>query len=723
MLCLRCVSWSKELLRSCLFGRCRPIRSRVARIFAPVVELLETRVLPSISLNFVEFHDPSRIPAGRQPSALGILPQDNGFQFPIGYEPSDIRTAYGIDRVMFGSVAGDGTGQTIAIVDAYDDPAFLNSTDSKFATSDLAQFDVALGIADPPSFLKVNQSGQTSPLPGTDPAGAGNANGNWEIEEALDIEWAHGIAPGANIILVEANTANDDDLYAAVATAAALPGVSAVSMSWGENEASSQLARDSTFVTPSGHQGVTFLAASGDTGGFAVDNNGNPTTTPGIDYPAASPNVVAVGGTSLQLNSDSTYSSETAWSGSGGGTSQYEKVPGWQLGVQTTGWRTTPDVAFDADPYTGVAIYDSYNNRDNSGPWVQIGGTSLAAPAWAGLIAIANQGRVLAGGSTLDGPGQTLPALYSFAPTDFNDITTGSNGVFNAGPGYDEVTGLGSPIAPAVVGDLSTYGSANRIAFTAQPPSSVIVGDHFGVVVAAMNDVGGVDPAFNGTLTIALASGPAGANLGGTLTATAVNGVAVFDGLSLDTLGTGYTLQVTSDTFPAITTNAFAVIADPTPWQGTFYPVPTDASLRAAISAADSNGFAFNTILLSASTYRLTDKSAGGIVIANTSALPEKTLTITGQGPTSSVISSTFLWHSRIFEIDGSGGQSLNVAMQDLTIQGGAAGDGGALGGSNALGGGLLINNANVTLTNDVVQKNQAQAARGAARAPSRRRR
>ena len=126
---------------------------------------------------------------------------------------------------MFGSIVGDGSGQTIAIVDAYDDPAFLNSTDPNFANSDLAQFDLEAGIPDPPSFMKVNQQGQTSPLPRTDPSGAGNINGNWEIEEALDIEYAHGIAPGANIILVEASSDSDSDLYAAIVTAAALPGV------------------------------------------------------------------------------------------------------------------------------------------------------------------------------------------------------------------------------------------------------------------------------------------------------------------------------------------------------------------------------------------------------------------------------------------------------------------------------------------------------------------
>src|SRR5262249_40676215 len=140
------------------------------------------------------------------------------------------------------------------------------------------------------------------------------------------------------------------NLFAAVKTAANLPGVSVISMSWGLNEYSGEQSLDSTFITPTGHQGVTFVAASGDAGGFSVNPDGSPTTTPGVLYPAASPEVVAAGGTTLNLNDDSTYSSETAWSGSGGGTSLYEKKPTYQDGAQSTGFRTVPDVAFDADP-------------------------------------------------------------------------------------------------------------------------------------------------------------------------------------------------------------------------------------------------------------------------------------------------------------------------------------------------------------------------------------
>ena len=414
-----------------------------------------------------------KIPEGDTPSKIGILPFDNGTSFPVGYSPQQLQTAYGLGNIEFGGsggTPGDGTGQTIAIVDAYDDPDFYDSTDPNFSNSDLAQFDLArFGIPDPPSFTKYNQSGATSPLPGTDPAGAGNPDGNWEIEEALDIEWAHAIAPGASIDLVEASSTSNTALFTAVKTAASLPGVSVVSMSWGIDEFSGEQAYDSSFITPTGHQGVTFVAATGDSG------------SPGY-YPAYSPDVVAAGGTTLPLDDNGDYpgtgpDGEVGWSDSGGGTSQFETEPAYQDNVQTTGYRTIPDVAWDADPNTGVAVYDSYNDTDGSGPWVTVGGTSVAAPSWSAVLAIVNQGRVLAGGTTLNStqsgtldPTQTLTALYSLPSSDFHDILYGSNGGFTAGPGYDEVTGLGSPNGSLLVPGLVAYDTATKLVVTAEPP-------------------------------------------------------------------------------------------------------------------------------------------------------------------------------------------------------------------------------------------------------------
>jgi subtilase family serine protease len=427
---------------------------------------------------------------------------------PTGFTPQQIQNAYGINQ-LYGTI-GTGTGQTIAIIDAYDEPAFVDSTDPNFINSDLHKFDVQFGLPDPPSFLKLNQNGGTT-LPGTDPAGAGNPNGNWEGEEALDVEWAHAIAPGANIILFEANSDNPSDLLAAVATAARYPGVSVVSMSFGGPESSSDPSSNNVFTTPAGHQGVTFLASSGDEGSYEPPPN---TTTVAVNYPAASPNVIGVGGTTLTLTANNNYSGETAWGngtnsgtqgGSGGGISQYESEPAYQKSVQNTGRRTVPDVAFDADPATGVAVYDSYNNGSST-PWGQVGGTSLAAPCWGGLIAITNEGLAENGLPSLDGPTQTLPDLYNLylrKPGDFHDITSGSNGAYSAGPGYDEVTGLGSPVANRLIPDL--IGLPVHIVLNGATEGTPFTN----ATIATFTDPTGAHPAGNYTVTINWGDGTA----------------------------------------------------------------------------------------------------------------------------------------------------------------------------------------------------------------------
>jgi hypothetical protein len=349
------------------------------------------------------------------------------------FSPSTIRTAYGVSSISFNGATGDGTGQTIAIVDAFNDPDIIPDANSFSSEFGLPQFN---GSGEP-TLQVLNENGGTS-LTNVPNATAGN----WDVEESLDVEWAHSIAPNANVILYEANSAEFSDLLTAVQTAATHPLVSAVSMSWGGSEFSGENSYDSDFTQP----GVTFIASAGDSGAPA-------------GYPAYSPDVVAVGGTSLTLNSNSTYDSESGWSESGGGVSTQESIPSYQVGkingVSTTN-RAAPDVSMDADPNTGVYVLDSY---DEPGYYLQVGGTSLAAPMWAGLIAIANQGRVLSGLSPLSGATQTLPALYNLPSSDFYDVTTGNNG-YAAGPGYDLVTGLGSPVANLLVPGLVNYGAA-----------------------------------------------------------------------------------------------------------------------------------------------------------------------------------------------------------------------------------------------------------------------
>lgn len=368
---------------------------------------------------------------------------------PTGLSPTQLLNAYNIENVKFGSVTGNGAGQTIAIVDAYDYPS---------AATDLHAFDQQFGLPDPPSFEKVNQSGSsaTNTLPPTDTANGDSKGNDWELEESLDIEWAHAIAPMANIILVECNSSNTSDLvYAGVNWARSASGVTAVSMSWGGPESSSDPADNGYYTTPAGHPGVTFLAATGD--------NGSPSGSP-----AYSPNVVAVGGTTLSVDGSGNVSSETGWSGSGGGISQYQTKPAYQNGIvtQSSQYRCVPDISFDADPNSGVSVYDTYD-FGTSAPWAQIGGTSLATPCWAGVIAIADQGRAVAGLSSLDGATQTLPALYSAPASDFRDITSGSNGGYSAGPGYDLVTGRGTPLANLLI----PYLVGNSAYVTSSTPS------------------------------------------------------------------------------------------------------------------------------------------------------------------------------------------------------------------------------------------------------------
>ncbi|HLH29088.1 MAG TPA: S53 family peptidase, partial [Acidimicrobiales bacterium] len=415
-------------------------------------------------------------------------------------------------------------------MDAYDDPALVNSTSPNFAASDLAAFDRQFHLPDPPSFTKLNQYGGTGGLPGTDPAGPNSPDGNWEFEEAMDVEWAHALAPGASIVLVEANSSSFADLYAGITTASHLPGVSTVSLSWGSSEFAGEVSSDRDFQTPNHHTGVTFVAAAGDGG------------APGL-YPAYSPNVVAVGGTTLQLNPDGSIAGQSAWSSSGGGASQYESRPSYQAGIGDPGARTIPDVAFLADRSVGVAVYDSYDDPGGS-PWTTMGGTSLGAPAWAALIAIADQGRVAAGGTPLDGATQTLPALYSLPSADFHDITTGGNGSSNAGPGYDDVTGLGTPAADLLVPDLAFYGMGDHLVITAQPPASVTAGQPFGLTVEVQRPDGSLDSGASGNLTVSLGTNPGGAGLGGTLTAWIDQGIASFSGLVIDQAGSGDALAI-----------------------------------------------------------------------------------------------------------------------------------------------------------------------------------
>ncbi len=325
---------------------------------------------------------------------------------PTGIAPAQIKTAYGFPALY------QGSGEVIAIVDAYDDPnieADLNTFSTKYG---LPACTTANGC-----FTKLYASG-------TKPAG----DTGWGEEMSLDVEWAHAVAPAAKILLVEA--ADDGDgLYTAVQVAIQQK-ASVISLSWGGDEFQSETSMDSIFKASP----VPIVASSGDSG-------------TGVSYPAASPYVVAAGGTQLNVDSSGNYVSETAWNGSGGGISIYEEEPSFQtsFGIpkDTSKGRGVPDVAYNADPNTGYSVYDSYGQ----GGWFVVGGTSASAPQWAALIAVlksAKKGNF----------GDFNTSIYSVvkrSSTLTHDITSGTNGtcgyVCTAQTGYDYVTGLGSPQA------------------------------------------------------------------------------------------------------------------------------------------------------------------------------------------------------------------------------------------------------------------------------------
>ena len=461
---------------------------------------------------------------------------------------------------------------------------------------------------------------------------------------------------------------------------------------------------------------VTFLASTGDTGADPGE---------GPNYPSVSPNVLAVGGTTLNLTKTGQWLSETGWSygsdsyapsmASGGGISTFYNEPVFQQPFQNTGFRTVPDVAADADPNTGVSVYDPSDFGD--GVFVTIGGTSLSSPLWAGLIAIADQGRVLSGQAALAGPSQTLPALYNIPAADYHDITIGFNH-YPAGPGYDLVTGRGSPIVEKLVPDLIDYGAATQAVIAFQPPSTLTQGGVFGTVVEAQVASGGIAYGFNGTAKLSLISGPAGVTFS-PVTIPVTNGVAVFDGLTLDQISaTPYVFQIDvtagNKAFASLTTDPVLVTTAATPGVGVFYPLPVDVSLRNDFSAAGSNANPTNNLLLVYDDdYELTQ---GQIVLQNTSGMANKTIQMLGQGAGKSVITAN--GSSRDFEILGLNSQKFNnltVFFQGLSITGGLATDAGGLvlPTGSGVGGGLLMDGGLVTMSKVSFEGNAARGNTG----------
>jgi subtilase family serine protease len=336
--------------------------------------------------------DAARCHAQLEPGRLGDLAQSA----PYGLSPAQIKSAYG-----FSTSSTAGAGKTIAIVDAYDDPT---------AESDLAVFNAQYGLPACTTangcFKKVDQTGGTR-YPRTD--------GGWALEISLDVQWAHAIAPGAKILLVEAKTNSFANLLAAEDYAKTH--AQYVSNSWGGSESAGEAANDLHFV----QSGVSFFVSSGDAGLPA-------------EYPSSSPNVISVGGTTLTFDGSGNLVSETGWSSGGGGCSAFELATSAQLlfaeygQAGCAGTRATPDVSLDADPASGVSVYDSTRYQGQKG-WWKVGGTSASSPMWAARSADA---------------GVTVDAGYVYGNNiTFRDITSGNNGA-PCLTGFDLCSGRGS---------------------------------------------------------------------------------------------------------------------------------------------------------------------------------------------------------------------------------------------------------------------------------------
>jgi subtilase family serine protease len=406
----------------------------------------------------------------------------------VGYGPSQLQSAYALTAAS----AADGAGRTIAVVDAFDDPT---------AASDLATYRSSAGLPVVPSFEKLNQNGQTSPLPAEAPA-----DDDWTLEESLDLDMASAICPLCKIVLVEATNDSGTGLDVAENAAAGVAGY--ISNSWGGTETSSDTTLDSTDFN---HPGDVITASAGD-------------SDFGVIYPATSPNVVAVGGTSLSTASNSRGWTEKVWNttqgseGTGSGCSTIEPQPSWQTALGLTGCtkRIDNDTAADADPNTGVAVYDTSNGN---GGWNEVGGTSASSPMLASMYALAGNA-----GST--------PADDIYTHTaNFFDITSGNDGTCSpaylctAETGYDGPTGIGTP--DGITGLVAGTTTGNTVTVTNPGSQTGTVGTAVSLQIHA------TDSATGQTLTYSATGLPAGLSISssglitGTPTTAATSSVTV----------------------------------------------------------------------------------------------------------------------------------------------------------------------------------------------------
>jgi hypothetical protein len=401
-----------------------------------------------------------------------------------GYGPSQFQAAYGLTAAS----AADGAGETVAVVDAYNDPS---------AASDLAAYRSAAGLPALTSgqFTVYNQNGATSPLPATPPT-----SDDWTLEESLDVDMVSAICPLCKIDLVEATNDSGNGLYVAEKSAATTLGAKYVSNSWGGSETSSDTSDDSTYF---GQPGVVYTASAGDNSYGA-----------GVIYPATSPNVVSVGGTSLKTSSNARGWTESVWytnsdEGTGSGCSAYEPQPSWQTAVSiippVCSKRVDNDVAADADPATGAAVYDTSNGN---GGWNEVGGTSQSSPMIAAVFALA--------GNNGNGGNNAADSIYTHTGNLY-EVTASSNGTCSktvlctatgAANTYNGPTGWGTPDGLTAFQSTTGGGGGSNTVTVTNP------GNQTGTVgTAASLQISASDSASGQTLTYSASGLPAGLSI------------------------------------------------------------------------------------------------------------------------------------------------------------------------------------------------------------------
>ena len=512
--------------------------------------------------------------------------------------------------------AADGSGTTVAVVDAYNDPT---------AASDLATYRSAAGLPALTSgqFTQYNQEGETSPLPATAPA-----DDDWTLEESLDVDMVSAICPLCKIDLVEANNDSGTGLYVAEETAATTLGAKYISNSWGGSETSTDTTYDSEYF---GVSGVVYTASAGDSA-----------YSGGVIYPATSPHVVSVGGTTLNTSSNSRGWTESVWEtssseGTGSGCSAFEPQPSWQASISilkaACADRVDNDVAADADPNTGAAVYDTTNGN---GGWNEVGGTSESSPIIASVFALA--------GNNGNGGNNAADSIYTHTG-DLNEVTASSNGTCTppaadsvlctatgAANTYNGPTGWGTPEG---LGAFQSNSAGNTVTVTNPGSQTGTVG------TAASLQINATDSASGQTLTYSATGLPAGLSISsttglisGTPTTAGSNSVTV---TAKDTTGASgsasFTWTINSATGNTVT------VTNPGSQTGT---VGTAASLQ--INATDSASGQTLTYSATGLPAGLSISSTTGLISGTPTTAGSNSVTVTAKDTTGASGSASFTW-------------------------------------------------------------------------------